>query len=237
MTRLLLVRHAQSAANRDGVGLGRADSPLTDLGKRQAVALGAALTSHRIDRIITSPLERARSTAQAIATAQPNSTAGSLTIDVDDRLIEMDVGELDGLEWPVVQERYGEFVKRWLSDDASETRMPGGESLAEVARRAWPTVEPLINIAAGDRNDAAALEDRSIVIVSHNFVLRTLVCRVLELQLNRWRNFELDLASRSTVERVRGRPVLVDLNETSHLVGELHVVNAPRAGRPHRRAP
>jgi broad specificity phosphatase PhoE len=237
MTRLILVRHAQSAANRDGVGLGRADSPLTDLGERQAAALGAALASQRIDRIIASPLQRARSTAKAIATAQPSSKPRPLTVDVDDRLVEMDVGELDGLAWPVVQERYGGFVKRWLSDDASETKMPGGESLAEVARRAWPSIESLIKPAAGDRNEVTDLEDNCIAVVSHNFVLRTLVCRVLELQLNRWRNFELDLASRSTVERVRGRPVLVDLNETSHLVGELHIVNAPRAGRTRRRAP
>ena len=147
----------------------------------------------------------------------------------------MDVGELDGLEWPVVQERYGEFVKRWLSDDASEIRMPGGESLAEVARRAWPLVEPLIDSPGADLTDPATIEDDCIVLVSHNFVLRTLVCRVLGLQLNCWRNFELDLASRSTIERVRRRPVLIDLNETNHLVGELHVVNAPRSGHPRRR--
>lgn len=235
MARLVLVRHAQSVANRDSIGLGRTDSPLTDLGQRQAAALGVALARQPIDRIITSPLQRAQSTAQAIEAAQPRAPAGPLPIDVDDRLIEMDVGELDGLPWPLVQERYGEFVQRWLSDDASETKMPGGESLAEVARRAWPVVEPLIDPSDGHADGQAGVEQACTVVVSHNFVLRTLVCRVLGLQLNRWRNFELDLASRSTVERVRGRPVLVDLNETSHLAGELHIVNAPRSGRALRR--
>jgi broad specificity phosphatase PhoE len=231
MTHLILVRHAQSVANRDGVGLGRIDSPLTDLGQRQAAALGAAIAPQRLDRIIASPLQRAQSTARAIAAAQPSSAGGAVPVDVDDRLIEMDVGELDGLEWATVQKRYGEFVKQWLSDEASETKMPGGESLADVARRAWPLVEALIGQPDRTTDEGARTEQTCTVVVSHNFVLRALVCRVLGLQLNRWRSFELDLASRSAVERVRGQPVLVDLNDTSHLVGELHVVNAPRSRR------
>ncbi len=235
MTHLILVRHAQSAANRDGVGLGRIDSPLTDLGQRQAAALGAAIAPQRLERIIASPLQRAQSTARAIAAAQPATAGRAVSIDVDDRLIEMDVGELDGLEWATVQTRYGKFVKQWLSDQASETKMPGGESLADVARRAWPFVESLIGQPDRTVDDEARIEQSYTVVVSHNFVLRSIVCRLLGLQLNHWRNFELDLASRSAVERVRGRPVLVDLNDTSHLVGELHIVNAPRSRRALRR--
>src|SRR5262245_43646512 len=64
---LYLIRHGETPYNRDGLGLGRADVALTDLGERQAAALGRRFATVKLDKIICSPLQRARQTAAAVA--------------------------------------------------------------------------------------------------------------------------------------------------------------------------
>jgi broad specificity phosphatase PhoE len=142
---LYLVRHGQTAANAAGLIQGRRDYELTALGEQQAAGLRPALPLPA--RIISSPLRRARQTAEAIA-------AGTqLAIEVDDRWIEMEYGELEG--------RAIDDVRAWLWDhrlsDASWAP-PGGESMASVAARVTAACQELA--AASD-----AAED--VVVVSH----------------------------------------------------------------------
>jgi broad specificity phosphatase PhoE len=137
---LILVRHGQTAANAAGLFLGRADPPLTDLGRRQAQALAAALP--RPARVISSPLTRARDTAAAFG----------IDVEVDDRWIEMDYGDLD--EQPVASLAATAW-ERWRAD---VTHAPeGGESLAAVGKRVREACEAL----AGDASEA------DVVVVSH----------------------------------------------------------------------
>jgi broad specificity phosphatase PhoE len=137
---LILVRHGQTAANAAGLFLGRADPPLTELGRRQAQALAAALP--RPARVISSPLTRARDTA---------ATFG-IDLEVDDRWIEMDYGELD--EQPVASLAAMAW-ERWRAD---VTHAPeGGESLAAVGKRVREACEALAADAAG----------ADVVVVSH----------------------------------------------------------------------
>ena len=89
--RLILARHGETASNRDGLGLGLQDVPLTEKGRHQAEALAEALAGVKIDAVYSSPLRRALDTAQAIASRH------GLEVVVDEGLTEMDVGELDGL--------------------------------------------------------------------------------------------------------------------------------------------
>ena len=98
---LLLVRHGQSEANAAGLLLGRADSPLTALGRRQADARRRRRWRARPVlpcRLLTSPLRRARETAEAIAAAigEVPGGGGRPEIEVDERFVELDYGELDG---------------------------------------------------------------------------------------------------------------------------------------------
>ena len=203
--RLILVRHAQSKANRDQVGLGRIDSPLTALGERQTEAVAAALAGEPVRRIISSPLRRAVHTAEAIGRIH------RLEVETSERLIEMDVGALDGLGWPEVRARYGDFVDAWIADGTGTMKMPGGESLAAVEERAWPLIGPVLESA----------DDGATVAVTHNFVIRTLVCRALGLNLGQWRQFEVDLASRTVLAVARGSTVLQSLNDACHLSADL----------------
>lgn len=214
MSRLILVRHAQSEANRDGVSLGRADSPLTELGLRQAAALGEALAGEPLDRVLASPLQRALDTARAIATHH------GLEVETHDDLTEMAIGELEGMPWAELRERHADFLRDWLADDAVSLKMPGGESLADVDRRAWPVIAPIF----------AQDGDGTVVVVSHNWVIRVLICRALDVDVKRWRQFEVDLTSRSVFDCRESRVVMRSLNDACHLAPDL-VAPAPNSQR------
>jgi broad specificity phosphatase PhoE len=132
VTRLLLVRHAESE------GLGRRlwgrlpGSPLTGTGRRQAAALAARLSSLSLDAVVSSPLERAMDTATAMA------ARGRREVAVDDAFTEVDFGTWAGAAF---SELVGQAEwDRWNSE-RSRARCPGGESMAEVQDRAAAGVE------------------------------------------------------------------------------------------------
>ena len=102
----------------DALGHDRADVPLTELGRQQATALAAAVGP--VDRVISSPLERARDTA---------ATFG-LPVEVDERWTELDYGIYD--EWPL-NDVPAEMWQKWRGD--AEFAPPEGESLASLGRR------------------------------------------------------------------------------------------------------
>jgi broad specificity phosphatase PhoE len=194
-----LLRHGQTSMNRDGLGLGRRDVPLTDFGLRQSELAAEALGRHPIEAVFASSLSRAMVAAEMVA-----ANAG-VEVGAEEALVELDVGETEGVSFPELRARFPEFMERWRGPDVSRVTMPGGESLDDVNQR----LEPFLRSLQGSGFDEVA-------IVSHNFVLRLLICRWLGLPVGAFRNFELDLASITTV--VTGPPVaLRRLNDTCHL--------------------
>ncbi len=117
---LILVRHGESTGNADGLLLGRIDAPLTVRGLAQARALGPLVAGAA--RVISSPLARARATAAALGTGLP--------VEIDDRWVEVDYGEFDGMPLGSVP---AEVWARWRSDP--DFRPPGGETLTEAGDR------------------------------------------------------------------------------------------------------
>lgn len=198
--RLYLVRHGQTAYNRDGVGLGRADVPLTELGCRQADLVAQALSGEPIDRVLTSPLRRARDVADRIA-----ARVGA-PLEEREELLELDIGRTEGLTFATMRERFPEFLAAWQGANAAEAVMPGGESLADVDRRLAMLFD-----------DLRPEQDEGLVLVTHNFVLRLLACRLVGLGPTGFRSFAFDLGSISEARYERGGWVLRRLNETCHL--------------------
>ncbi len=129
---LYLVRHAETTYNRDGLGLGRANPPLTDLGLRQTAAAVERLAVEKVDRIFTSPLDR------ATAIARPLAELTAATLEIRDELTEMDVGETEGLPYREMRGRFAAFLELWRAPDPSDATMPAGESLGRVAARLAP---------------------------------------------------------------------------------------------------
>ena len=207
MARLILVRHAESTANTSGVVLGNQDPPLTALGEKQATALAQALAGQPLRRVLASPLQRAARTAQAVAAVQ------DLPVEYHPGLQEMDAGQLSGLSWDDARAKYADFLRAWQEDRATpDLRIPGGETLREVADRAWAVIAPLL---APD--DSAAVT----IVVSHNFPIRTLICRALDLDLRSWRRFEIGNTARTVLDHATARTVLHTINDRHHLNSDL----------------
>jgi len=198
---IYLVRHGETAHNRDGLGLGRADVELTELGRRQAAAVGERFATVRFDRVLSSPLQRARDVADEIA------RRGDTEVEAVESLTELDVGETEGMLLGDVRTRFPEFLTTWASADGHLARMPGGESMDDLDRRIASLVVQLVKDA----------ETAPTVVVSHNFVLRALLCRLLGLEVARFRSFELGLASVSTIAVRNGRVHVGSVNDTCHL--------------------
>jgi broad specificity phosphatase PhoE len=191
---LILVRHGQTTANASGLLLGRADPPLTDVGRRQAEAAAAWLAGIGIRpaRVLSSPLQRATATAAGFGAP----------VEVDDRWVELDYGEYDGLPLADVPD---DIWAKWRADD--EFCPPGGESFASVGRRVRAACDDLLADAeAGD-----------VVVVSHVSPIKEAVAWALGVggQIA-WR-MRLDVAAVCRVGIRNERPSLVSFNETGHL--------------------
>lgn len=150
VTRLLLVRHAQSEWNALGRWQGWSDPALSELGRTQARAAVPALG--RFDAVVTSDLRRARDTAAILAGA-----LGLGPVAVEPRLRERDVGEWAGLTRDQIEQRWPGAL-----DQEGGPRPPGGESPPEVLSRVRRALDDL----------AAAYVDSSVLVVTHGGVIR-----------------------------------------------------------------
>lgn len=197
---LILVRHGQTDFNRDGRVQGKVDRPLDDTGVAQAHGVGEALRSPSLNGIYSSPLRRARETAEAIATHH------GVAVQVREALVEMDVGEIDGITYEEMRSGYPELLEAWTRDVGS-VRFPGGETVAEMQERAWPVVEEIRAQHDGGR----------VALVGHAFMLQGLLCTALNLSLKHFRSFRLSPGSLSALLFGPGDTVLEGLNHSSHL--------------------
>ena len=193
---LILVRHGQTAGNAAGLLLGRADLALTDLGRLQADALAEALR-HGVDRVVSSPLQRARQTADALG----------LPVEIDDRWVEVDYGEYDELPFNAVP---AAVWQSWRTDETF--RPPGGESFREVGERVRAACDELVEDAA----------DRNVVVVSHVSPIKAAVAWALDVSgAVSWR-MHLDVAAICRVSVSRRAVSLLTFNETAHLAAVPH---------------
>jgi broad specificity phosphatase PhoE len=199
--RAVLIRHAETAHNRGGLVQGRADNPLSELGSRQAEALGLALAAYPFAAVCSSPLQRSQRTALAVAQHH------RLTVSTEPDLIEMEVGELEGLSGALMRERYPEFMQSWASEHVGTAMMPGGESLEQVQLRAGAVLDRLSTV----------YPERTVAVVSHNFVILTLVCRALSLPLKDFRKLRHHVAGTTIIEYEPGRSALLRMNDVCHL--------------------
>lgn len=176
---IVLVRHGATDWNLQGRCQGSADRDLSEVGLRQAERTASLLSAEKIHAVYSSHLRRARQTAELIS--QPHN----LPVLIEHDVRELDHGELEGLTFNEIKDNYADFLIRWRSEPA-EICVPGGERLADVAERAWNGLNQIV-----ERHPDA----ESILVVSHNFPILGIVCRVTGTHLNNYRNFHLDPCS------------------------------------------
>ena len=199
--RLFLVRHGETESNRLNLALGRDDVPLNERGLWQAERVAQALAREPLAAVYSSPLRRALDTARAVAAPH------GLAVQIEQGLLEMDIGEVDGLTLAEVGSRYPGLLEAWASEEGPDQPMPGGERLVDVQERAWAAVQDL----------AARHADETVAAVAHNFVILTLLVRVLGIRLAQFRRLRHSLAAVSVIDFLPARVLLVRLNDTCHL--------------------
>jgi phosphoserine phosphatase len=173
---IVLVRHGATDWNLQGRCQGASDRALSDAGIRQAEQIASMLGGEEIHAVYSSHLRRARQTAELIS--QPHD----LPVLIEEELRELDHGELEGLTFNEIKTRHAEFLTRWRTEPA-EIRVPGGERLADVAQRAWNGLNDIVQ---------RHREAERILVVSHNFPILGIVCRITGTHLNDYRTFHLD---------------------------------------------
>jgi phosphoserine phosphatase len=170
---ILLVRHGETAWNREGRYQGRTDVPLSPDGEAQVRRLGARLAHVPIARAIASPLSRAKTTAEAILAGRDPITP----LELDDGLLEISHGEWEGKLSADVEAAHAEMIGTWRQrPDRDVPAGPGAETLGQVELRAWPVLERVTR-NLGD-ND-------TLLLAAHDAVNRVLLCRILGLPLTR----------------------------------------------------
>ncbi len=189
--RIVLIRHGETEWSRSGRHTGRTDLPLLPEGERAARAASTRLAGESIGLVLTSPLLRARRTAELAglgAAARP-----------DDDLREWDYGDYEGLTTPEIREgRPG-----W---DQWRDGCPGGESAAEVGERADRVIARVL--ASGAEHAA---------LVAHGHLLRVLAARWAELDPSAGGRLALSTAAVCELGFERERRVVLLWNDTSHL--------------------
>ena len=202
MSRLLLVRHGDTALNSAERYWGRTDVELSENGLRQAERLRDRLAAEKIDTIYSSQLKRALVTAETITSGH------GLEIIPCAELGEMNFGELEGMTFDDIHRLYPEVVKMWRRGDP-RLKCPGGESLEEFNRRVVQFTTRL------EKHEP----QETILIVAHSGSLRSLMCHLMDIRLERRWQFRLTFASLSILETYPEGAILHLLNEVSHLDG------------------
>jgi len=176
--------------------------PLNQKGRDQAHALALALKDESLTAIYSSPLVRAMETVHLIKVFHP-----SVPLFEEEGLVEMDLGEFEGMEaqrWAI---EYSDFRKAWQETPTS-VAMPGGESLQEVQMRAIGTLERITKLYP---------HESTLLLCSHNFVNLTILCYALKVPLDRFREFRQETAALNVLY-MRGQNFEVKVvNECSHL--------------------
>ena len=168
MTKVILVRHGETDWNKvHRLQGGASDTSLNDTGQHQAGQLASRLASEKILAVYSSPLQRAAYTAQLIAASH------GLDVKIVQELKEICLGNLEGFPGTQLPESFENYIAQNKHLSQNEDR--GAESIENVQKRAWQAVKTIITEYPGG----------TLVVVSHYFVIDCLVCRVLDLPLDR----------------------------------------------------
>ncbi|GIH76554.1 bifunctional RNase H/acid phosphatase [Planobispora longispora] len=201
-TTLILLRHGETALSVERRFSGLGDPELTPNGTAQAEAAAARLARapYGVQVIVSSPLKRARATAEAVAART------GLEVIVEEGLREADFGDWEGHTFTEIQRRWPDELAAWLADPS--VAPPGGESFETVARRVQETLDALVE----------RYEGRTVLAVSHVTPIKTLLRLALLAPPAALYRMHLDLACVSRIEYYADGPAVVKaFNDTSHL--------------------
>ena len=199
-TSIYLVRHGQTAWNREEIFRGRTDVPLDQTGLRQAELAAGFFREMEIHAIYASPLSRAMETAKKIAGLHP------LEVKPLAGIIDMSFGRWEGRPLKEIRENDGTLYRQWV-EEPHRLKIPGGETLDEVMGRSMAAVNEVIRLHSG----------KTVILVSHRVINKVIICGALGLDNSHfWQIFQ-DATAINLIQHRDGKYILSLLNETCHL--------------------
>jgi broad specificity phosphatase PhoE len=197
--KIYVVRHGETAWNKEEVFRGRKDIPLNDTGLRQAERTGAFFADKGVSAIYSSPLTRAKQTASKIG------EVCSLPVKLDDAFIDMDFGSWEGLSLAAVQQRFPQPLDTWRRYP-HRFRIQGAETLAQVRKRVRQGLQ------------AALTADGPVVlIVTHRVICKLLTLHFLDVSNRFFWKIKCDPTSITLAEQAGEEITLSMVNQTLHL--------------------
>lgn len=201
LAKLYLIRHGEVAWNRENSYIGATDLPLNDQGKKQAALLADRLAHHKIAAVYSSDLTRARETAEIIA-----ERFGLQVITVP-AMREVNYGEWEGVSETKLPTSHPDVYHQWRANP-TEVRIPGGETFAELRDRA---LSAFCRIAESHPSE-------DVVIVGHKSANRVILCCLMGIDINRYKQIGQGNAALNVIERREdGRFVVESVNDAVHL--------------------
>lgn len=202
MKRCYLIRHGQTAWNRENRIQGHSDLPLDAVGETQAKQLSVFFASYHLRSIFTSHLRRSRQTAEAIAAGNGHGDPV-----VEQALAEMYLGAWEGLTPEEIDQRFGGAYEQWKTTP-SLVRIPEAEGLEAFRTRVRTALSAIV-----DR-----LGEGEHVIVSHGGVIAALLADLLDADYDAMlRRLRLDNAGITAFEFGTPTPHVLWINRTTHL--------------------
>lgn len=201
-TDLYLVRHGETDSNLNGILHGNTDVPLNEKGRGQAQLIAARLAelSH-LDRIVSSPLQRALNTARAI------QQATGLPLSIHEGLREMNFGDAEGEAFEALGETYPEESNRFLDPSNLDARYPNGESRREFFQRVETTLDDIATTYLGE----------DVVVVAHGGLIAAALSVIFRESANNWRERPIENTSLTHIEFATDGPVAHLVNDVVHL--------------------
>ena len=184
MTRIVLVRHGETVWHAENRYAGRSDIALSERGLQQAEMLGKWARNAGLSNIWASPLIRSR------ATSQPASDSTGIEMKIDDRLLELDFGQGEGLTASEMAAQFHSAYEAFLIDPV-KNYLPGGEDPVRAAARGRACLQAIAE-AGGDGS--------RILVVAHNTLFRLVLCDLLEVPLSKYRDLFPSLKNNALTE-------------------------------------
>ncbi len=186
-TVVCLVRHGAVEGAERRRFIGHLDVPLSAAGEAQIQALATRLVATGLDAVYSSDLRRTRRSAEILAAPH------GLAVEPLAELREFAMGRWEGLTAEEIRERDPAGFEAWMAD-VGGFQFPDGESLAQVATRAWTAFERIVAARRGQR----------VAVVAHGGTNRAILCRALGVPLSRILAIGQDYAALSVVEAAPG---------------------------------
>jgi probable phosphoglycerate mutase len=226
-TRALIVRHGLSTFNVQQRCQGRSDEPtLTDRGAAAAAQTGLYLTTERADVLISSPLMRARQTAEIIAAILREHGQDHLLLKTSDDLMEIDLPEWEGVALETIHREFPESYRIW-KDEPHEFRM------SVNIRSAFFPVRDLFEQASRFWRGLLRHHDgQTVALITHGGTARALICTAVGLESKRFHSLQQSNCGVSTLEFPAGSITakIEVLNSTAHLGEHLPKLKQGRQG-------